>query len=140
MVVEGMNADAERDGLTTAQIRTDVELRLRKAGIPLRSVGEEKRQRGEPYLYVNIATLRSSNAPVYAVNVSVELKQDVRLERNPSISCPGAATWQTTGTVGVFHPSRLADSRKIVQDMTDEFANAYLSENPFPAASKSARP
>src|SRR2546425_3316356 len=58
VVVERVSPDAERDGLTQSQLQTDVELRLRKAGIPALTQEECRATPGHPFLYVNVNTHR----------------------------------------------------------------------------------
>jgi hypothetical protein len=54
VAIESLEPEVERAGLVRQQIETDVELRLRKAGI--RVLTEEERQGtpGAPYLYINV--------------------------------------------------------------------------------------
>jgi hypothetical protein len=51
VVIEELTPEAERDGVTKSQLQTDVELRLREAG--LRVVSD-----GAASLYVNVSPLR----------------------------------------------------------------------------------
>ena len=113
-------------GLTEDQIRTDVELKLRMAGIRVLS-NEEWPSGLLPYLYVRVYGSKSEIGFV-AINIYIGLKQDIILTRNPLISSE-AFTWSTeyTGHVGV---KKITIIRESIKDLVDEFLNAYLSVNP----------
>src|SRR5438445_7718264 len=66
VVIEGLSRDAVLAGLSTDQLQTDVELRLRKAGIRISDSATVP-----SYLYVQITALKSSECGLYAVAVSV---------------------------------------------------------------------
>jgi hypothetical protein len=119
VLVEGLDADAVRDGLTRDQIQTDVELRLRKAGI---NVVTE----GSPRLYIDANLLKDTN--VYIYDCSVALEQFVTVETNGVSAI--APTWSgaITGRVGSSKMPRAI--RDEVGDLVDKFVNAYLSVNP----------
>src|ERR1051326_4291773 len=76
VLVETVADEAQRDGLDTLQVRTDVEVKLRQAGIRVLSKEEWLSTAGAPYLYVNIQTAKN-NLRLYAVSVSIDLRQDV---------------------------------------------------------------
>jgi hypothetical protein len=123
VVVERLTPEAERDGLTKEQLRTDVEVRLRKAGITVTSSVEEA------YLYLNVFTVKGSSE-LYAYHIRLEFNQEVILKRNRNVSLP-APTWSLDlgGTVGA---KKLHEVRDDVADMVDKFINAYLEQNPKP--------
>ena len=69
--VEALRPEVEGDGLTQAQIKADVEQRLREAGIQVNDGATAT-------LIVNVnAVLVGQGAPVYAVSAQVEFEQDV---------------------------------------------------------------
>lgn len=121
VVVERLTPEAGRDGLTKEQLRTDVEARLRKAGITVTSSIEEA------YLYLNVFTVKGSSE-LYAYHIRLEFNQEVILKRNRNVSLP-APTWSLDlgGTVGA---KKLHEVRDDVADMVDKFINAYLEQNP----------
>src|SRR5262245_56922519 len=85
VLIEDLEAEVERDGMSKDQIQTDVELRLRKAGIRVLTEQESIVTPGLPYLYVRLAIYRRTNLPVYAYNIHVALSQVVRPERTPTL-------------------------------------------------------
>ena len=126
VLVEPLEAEVERDGLNQTSIQTDVELRLRQAGIKVLTEAERLAAPGTPFLYVLVNA--KSGSP-YAFSINVELCQDVRLDRDPSMQISGATTWSVTA-VGTVGRNNLRDIRDMVKDYVDRFINAYLSVNP----------
>jgi len=59
----------------------------------------------------------------------VELKQNVRLDRDPSMWLPGVTTW-SVDAVGTVGREKLRNLRDGIKDYVDRFINAYLSVNP----------
>ena len=116
------------DGLDTTQIRTDVELKLRQAGITVLTRQERLSTAAAPYLYVNVQAIKS-RANVYAFSANVELLQRVTLVRNPAMSIP-ATTWSATCIIGGVGSQKVGSVREHVRDLTDQFINAYLAANP----------
>ena len=78
-VVENVSPSGVADGLTTDQIRGDIEFQLRRAGIHIMSEAEWSRTPGRPFLYVRVSLAKSG--PRYAYHLEVQLLQRVKLER-----------------------------------------------------------
>jgi hypothetical protein len=123
VVVEAMDPVAEQDGLVRSQLQTEVELRLRQAGIP---VGPTP----TGHLYVKVDTERSDRGQTYAYNVAVQYVQQVVLARDPH--APIFVTTWDTGGVGLIAASRLREVRQDVTNYVDQFIKAYLEQNPKP--------
>ena len=115
VLIEDLPSGAAAIGLTTQSIQTDVELKLRMAGLQVvkGSLG---------YLYVNVSFTPNGRGTVIAVG----LNQLVKLLRDPSITTT-ASTWSVE-TVGMDLSAQ--DVRNIVKDKVDQFLNAWLSVNP----------
>lgn len=131
VAVEDLSPDAKKHGLTEERIKTDVELRLRTAGIKVLTDEERLKTPGSPYLYVNVGTMNvgtRGNHGLYSIALMVDLVQEVSLERNPSIKTL-ASTWRSGG-VGAVGELNLSQIRGAVKDKVDEFINAYLAVNP----------
>jgi hypothetical protein len=125
-----MNADAEQDGLTPADLRAEVESRLREAGIRVFTQAELLSEApGMPFLHLDVSTLRLD--AFYAYAIRLELWQAVRLTRDPTIQCL-AVTWSTTGVLGTVRATSLSDARDAVRPVVDEFVSDYLAANPTP--------
>lgn len=120
VLVEPLQTEVEQGGLNKASIQTDVELKLRQAGITVLT------EEGTPYLYIDVNT---SSGSLYAYFVGVKLCQTVRLDRDPSIQVLLATTWDV-GEVGTVGRVNLRSIRDRIKDLVDMFINAYLSVNP----------
>ena len=129
----GLGKDAKSAGLTEEQLKTDVELKLRLAGIKVNSIEDAVQ------LSVQIVA-RSYDAELSILHsAEIKLKQQVRLCRNiytaiDSLSGYGqtvnATTWNN-GTAGTCPTTEFPESvRKNVKDSMDEFINDYLTANP----------
>jgi|SRR5689334_16828984 len=128
VLVERIDNEAQRDGLDTLQVRIDVEVKLRQAGIRVLSEQEAFSTAGAPNLYVDIQTVKNQLS-VYAYSVRIELRQGATLVRQPSLRRL-ATTWTTSGFIGTVGSQKLATVREDVRDLTDQFINAYLAANP----------
>jgi hypothetical protein len=128
VLLTNLNPDAERDGLIKSELKTDVELRLRKAGIRVLTEEEWRKTPRAPMLYVKVDALRGSNI-AYAYYTNVQLYQRVSIEQTPNIS-GFAATW-STGSIGIAEQVNLKGLViGSLRDEVDEFIKAYLAENP----------
>jgi hypothetical protein len=118
--IERLNPDAEDGGLTRDQIRTDVELRLRKAGIMVSGSAAES-------LYINVNLIKSPQG-LYTYSILVMVRQSTRLLRNPAIMSFATTWWR--GSDGLVGSTNLRKVRDILADLVDEFCNTYLEQNP----------
>jgi hypothetical protein len=102
VLMENIAPEAEPDGLTTRQVQTDVELRLRQSGIRVLSREEGRTTPGRPSLYINVNTSKRDGRGFYAYHVTVALNQDVWLARDLAIQSLETTTWSvsTVGSVG----------------------------------------
>ena len=129
ILIERLYEDAKATGLTREQVKTDIELKLRRAGIKVNSEQEwlASEDRAELYVRTNTTNSDSSRNRVYAI--SLELKQNVTLARGPYAKVMGA-TWDKA-YVGICPKSKFPDiARQAVKDLTDKFISDYLAANP----------
>jgi len=122
VVVEGLPEGAKVLGLTEETIQTDVELKLRLAGMQVVAPKEGIKLLGGPFVYVRVGIADNHNAAC----IDVFLAQNAVLERNNQ-SAPGVITW-FAGTL-VTGPTAQG-IRDRIKDSVDEFLNAWLSVNP----------
>ena len=120
--VEKLDPDVEKEGLTTDQIRADVESRLRTAGIKVFTAEPSSQSKGKPLLSVDLMIGGKQGLYPYALDIGVH--QLVRLERDPT-AIVNATTW-SVGSAGIAGLSTIRDT---VRDRLDEFINAWLSVN-----------
>lgn len=112
-------------GLTPAQIRTDAELRIRKASIRILSAQEGFKVAGFPRLYIN-AQVRKLTPRQFPCAIKVQVLQEMKLVRNPAMQC-SASSWEVAA-LGVANDMRTI--REDLGDLIDMFINDYLSVNP----------
>jgi hypothetical protein len=129
VVVESLRAEMDQVGLNRTSIQTDVELKLRQAGVTVLTRAEVLAAPGGPYLYIIVNTTTSTGA-LYAYVINVQLLQDIRLDRDPSIRIIDTATWSVAGFGTVLRNNLRNVIRDTIKDRVDIFLNAYLSVNP----------
>jgi hypothetical protein len=126
VVVEALAPIAEKNGLTTAALQTDVERRLRQAGINVTPDADA-------YLYVHITVADPGPSLPLPYIVDVSLMQEVTLPRGlktrTPLQCP---TW-SLNRLGMSSADRV---RMPVTDrlteFVDQFIRAFQSVNPKP--------
>ena len=124
VVVEDLSAVATRSGLTVAALQTDVEQRLRAAGVSVTSDADA-------YVYVHVTVADPGGTLPLPYVVEVSLMQEVSLPRGVKTRTPlQAATWwvNSLGLSGADR-LRLVVSGK-VGEFTDNFVRAFRSVNP----------
>jgi len=123
VLVDPLLAEIDPSGLTRRQIQTDVELKLRKAGIKKYSLAD-RIGAARPELHVSVAVIKAEGWYVYGVNV--EFRQTVVALRTAE-PAEQATTWSTSGAVGTA--KSLGAIEIAVGDRVDVFINAFLSVN-----------
>jgi hypothetical protein len=119
--VDALRPEVESDGLTQAQIKTDVEQRLRASGIQINDGASAT-------LIVNVnAVLVEQGTPFYAVSAQIDLEQDVIVRGLDAT----AYTWSIGGIAAVGR-ANLPMVRDFVRGKVDKFIDAYFSVNPKP--------
>lgn len=129
VVVECIKPEIEEYGLTKKALQTDTELQLRQYGIKVLTREELQSTPGGQNFYINVNVVKVEERPVAAVSISVELKEDVLLLREPKRICCCAATWRR-GCAVLVGLIKIKDLREDVKDLVNEFINDYLAANP----------
>jgi hypothetical protein len=122
VVIEDLPDGAKVLGLTREMLQTDVELKLRLAGIRVATEEEGSKLPGAPHIYTRVNLTDRANA----ASIEVNLEQNVLLERNGDLLI-GAVTWQAGGVLGNPTAQGIRDR---IKDLADEFLNDWLSVNP----------
>ncbi len=118
----------ERLPFSENQIRADVELKLRMAGIKVLSDEERFNTPGMPFLYVGVHIDETSDLlPILGYNITVQLRQQVYLARNFELLF--GSTWEKSVTDAVNIRS-VSTTRDMVKDFLDHFISDYLLVNP----------
>ena len=116
-----VNIDIEHlEGLTEEQIRTDVELKLRMAGISI----DNSTQYENPELRVIVVGGGEFPEGFHSFGIRVEVRQAVK---GVEIDFRTITETWSVWAVGMARPSEIRD---FVKDYIDTFLNAYLSVNP----------
>lgn len=124
--------ELKKVGLSTETIRTDVELKLRMAGINVISKKEDLyKTSGMPQLSVSIVDAVTVSIPPktgIAFHIDVTLSQSAFLTDGQLTL---ATTW-SQGLIGLGSTDEniVTQIRNFVKDISDRFINAYLSVNP----------
>lgn len=91
---ENLSAEAEQDRLTRAAIQTDVEVKLRLAGISVLTSAQGLQTPGEPFLYVRVNAMKVSptalNSYAYSIHVSLRQTIDSRVRPGATVLRHGA--------------------------------------------------
>lgn len=124
--IGGAFDDIAKEGLSQQQLKTDIELRLRRAGIKILSEEGDTEQHRQPRLYVFVSSLKV-NSDYYACHIEVGVKEAATVDRNSRRSV--ATSWAR----GAFLVVTAGNPRRVsgeVGDLVDAFANDYLAANP----------
>ena len=124
VVVDDFSDLVKGAGFDIGTFQTDVELKLRLAGIKVLTDAERLETEGNPRLVLVVHLAREEPDDWYVFRIAVELGQLVRLERNGFLV--PIVTWEK-GFIGGGPLSAVRDAAK---DRVDEFINAWLSVNP----------
>lgn len=123
VLVENLPPELENSVLNRASIQTDVELRLRRAGITVRDRAENT-SAGFPYLYINV-NIKEADSGLYALSIDVELRQNVIPVSNTDMVLP-TSTW-TESVLATVGSNNLRQIRAVILDYVDRFINDYLA-------------
>ena len=121
VVIEDLDDNAKVGGLTVSQLQTDVELRLRQAGLRVNTTALE-------FLHVRVTALGPTAAGEVAWKVDVELQQPVIIVRTKEATT--GTTWDASSIALSSSPSFIPSNvRGKVRDFVDAFLDDWLSMN-----------
>ena len=128
VLVETIRPEVAQAGFTAQKLQTDVEWRLRHAGMRVLTDEERRGTPRSPFLYVNmIVYLRPHAFASFHIHVGFNQLASLTTESAP----PMVTTW-SCGSTGKVRSARLAALRNPVRAHGDAFVNAYLSVPPRP--------
>jgi hypothetical protein len=124
--------EVERNGLKREQIQTDVEAKLRKAGIKMLTDREMKRP-GFPYLSIMVNTTKE-NPELYRYNVKADMYRQEILNPQDEIETAfqtiSIKIWSSEQTGTTSGSDLKKNVQKKLDDAIDKFITAYLTANP----------
>jgi len=127
--VERIDSEAQVYGLNERNIYSDAEQRLGKAGIKILTAGQLSQTPGSPVLYIRVNAKLSWDAPVFAVNVTAALLQDVVAARDSNVKLREAKTWDA-GYTRTYPQESIRQAATVVSDLVDEFIRDFKAANP----------
>jgi hypothetical protein len=134
VLVEELKPELENYSLTMIQIQSDVESKLRMAGIEVltREENEKTQPLRMPYFYVKINSYKPAwRREVFVFNIEVALNQRVLLREYSKYLEKSfyAPTWYAS-SIGAVGAMNVMDIRDMVKELTDQFVQAYQKANP----------
>jgi hypothetical protein len=130
-VFVGVNSGAEGAGVTKDQLRTDVELRLRRNGIKVLTMDEARGTPGAPFFYMQV-DIRKISRNLYCYYIDVQLSQIAILHRDailPIINWDSTTRVTTYGSSFFGVANSIKEIRERVEDGVNIFSNDFLSVN-----------
>jgi hypothetical protein len=121
--VERLKVEIEQDGLFGGTLQTDVELKLRLAGIRVLSEEQWLENPDSPYLYLFVDAFKYAEGYVYRIQIS--LREPVMIIRKGIKAT--ATTLRIRDELGIT--ADLSDVRQEAQDLVDEFIKAWQKVN-----------
>jgi hypothetical protein len=132
----------KQDGLDARSIQTNVEQKLKQAGINVLTPSQAAQAPGSPTLYILINAKelfyptgvtfdpagRPYNDPPYIVMVTVSLLQDAMSVRDPKLRLKEAKTWDA-GYLRPLERQLLRQAAGTVGDLVDEFVADWRAVN-----------
>ena len=121
--IEDFDQDALLAGFSQSVFKTDVEVKLRMAGITVVPSGEP--HPGAAYIFMVITVLEPRAGGVSPYSIDTQLNQAVYLQRDPEI-LDIAITWHN-GSAG---RGDIEFIRQAAKNQVDRFINDWLRANP----------
>lgn len=127
--VDKIPASLNSGGALDVELESQVEVRLKRAGIKILERPEALAHAGKPFLFIQVRGAKVSDQPVYSLVVIGGLVQRVALERDPSLTC-FARTWMISSFNSPREQELKAQIFASVAQVADEFAKSYRQANP----------
>ena len=129
VLVEGLDSEGRKSGLTEDRLRTIAELKLRLGGVRVLTTEETLADSDiNPYLYVNVNAMSISDGARYIFSVDVSLR---RVVRSPINGEPVVALlWNSGGIASAGRASMPKYAEDYVSEHVESFLNDFLKANP----------
>jgi hypothetical protein len=123
ILVDPLQSELERAGLTTVALRADVERRLRAGGVPVFATQKANPDPAKPFLYVHLNALEVPGRGLFAVAIQVQVRQTVQSLATRS-NIVNAMTWDSH-TVVVAPAAELRELSGVIGEHVDEFVGDW---------------
>jgi len=126
VLIEDLPPNAKEFGITKESLKTEVELKLRLAGIKI--PGSEEKDSSFGILYVTLYIIGEKK--IYAFDIDISLQEIIYIKR---INQRRLVTTWNLGYLGLFHKDHKDNSpfiREQLKRTLDTFLNDYLAVNP----------
>jgi len=128
--VDEFCGDIKETGLTERDILELVQKQLEKEAVKVLSREEVLQTKGRPTLTAVVKVNKDRASSLYAVNISLQLREDVFLEREGKGHISGCVSWQV-GELGLCRRAELKEEIKNdVVKCVEMFAKEFVSANP----------
>ncbi|MBZ5725788.1 MAG: hypothetical protein LAP87_12410 [Acidobacteriia bacterium] len=121
VVIDQLDPQLARDGLTREGLQRQIEARLQSAGVPVNKDAVE-------FLGLRILAVRDRKGP-YSVSLAMGLYQPVILTRDRNIKT-ATETWAVETVIAVQPRLLSRASAGAVEQLADRFVAAFRSANP----------
>ena len=121
VVIESIEPEIQNLGLTQAQVKADVEAKLREANIPV----SPDIERGRPAVYLYVQVIRPEKISRLFYSISLSLLQNVVLERDPNVKT-NTDTW-VARVLGMS--SGIDAIRSDIRSLMDQFIEDFRKAN-----------
>jgi len=121
LVIESIEPEIQNLGLTQAQVKADVEAKLREANIDV----SPDIERGRPAVYLYVQVIRPEKISRLFYSVSLSVLQNVVLERDPNVKT-NTDTW-VVRMLGMS--SGIEAIRADIRSLMDQFIEDYRKAN-----------
>jgi len=130
VVVQELDPDLKKSGVSETQVKTDTEERLKRSGIEVLSGKQRLQAPGQPYLFIVIVSACDDVTSLCALDVGVRVVERVRLVRDSQIET-NTSIWRQE-VITVRDKDHLGEARKLVSDFVEQFKAALQIANPIP--------
>lgn len=121
IIVDPLDPEVERDGLSATALRIRIEDRLRKADIPIDTNARE-------FLGLHVTAVHAKRMPV-GMCLALALYQPVVLSRDNKIRT-ATGTWNVETVMMSGEKVLQGSANSSLEELVDEFIRAYRSVNP----------
>ena len=133
VLIEQLQEEEKKIGLTRERLEARVNQSLRKAGITPVQLEPEggfraNKEQGSDYLYVNVNVVTSPNRSMSGFTISIEFQRSVFYRSHGKWFMRGGATWSNSGT-GIITAGDADYILDGVAQHVEVFCNEFLKAN-----------